>query len=199
MWRELRMAQSGLGMATAPASWVQGPGAQGGAVELVSKDPLKDAILSQSWTSFYIFPLTDYWGKNWPCLSFSSVPFPTSFSSSKTTSLISVALRAQSAFSTGSGLSHINLSAHSRDHLCNRPQARRLASQPCILITFSTGFAKILSLLTGFLPLLFLPWKHAGETWQSPAFVSAGYIICSLSVESLTSYQALLEGTEPWD
>lgn len=98
MWGELRMAQSGLGMATAPATWVQRPGAHGGAVELVSKDPLKDAILSQSWTSFYIFPLTDYWGKNLPCLSFSSPPFHTSFSSSKMTSLISAALRTQSTF-----------------------------------------------------------------------------------------------------
>lgn len=93
-------------------------------------------------------------GKTGPAF-FSS--FPTSFPSSKMTSLISAALGAQSTFSTSSGLSHINLSAQSRDRSRGLPQAGRLASQPCIPITFSTGFSKILSLLTGFPPWLFLP------------------------------------------
>lgn len=48
------MAWSGLGRAPEAATRGQGPGAQGGTVELVTEGPLKGAVISWSWTSFYI-------------------------------------------------------------------------------------------------------------------------------------------------
>lgn len=62
------MAWSVLCLDMASATWMQEPGAQSGTAKLVTKDPLKDAIMSQSWTSFYISH-TDYRGKNLPSIS----------------------------------------------------------------------------------------------------------------------------------
>lgn len=112
------------------------------------------------------------------------------------TSIISVALRAQSVF----------------------PQALA-CHKSTWLPTHMTVCATIPGLETGFWALHsyhlqyrccqdpfptdgfflhFLPYKHASETWQSPAFVWAALIICYVSVESLTCHQTPQEGSGHW-
>lgn len=114
MWWGLWLARSGLGRATASAIRMQG---------LYMGQ--WSSLLRGQWFLWlgpaFTFPV-DRWceGKSGPTF-FLSPLFPTSFSCFKMTGLISGALGTQSAFSTGSDLSHISLSAHSCDHLCSLP------------------------------------------------------------------------------
>lgn len=86
---------------------------------------------------------------------FSSPPFSTFFPSSKMTSLISAALRARVHFPQALAC-HTSTCLPAHVTVCAAVQGWGLASPPCAPITFSTDFARILSLLTGFLLRLFL-------------------------------------------
>lgn len=186
--------QPGLGRATASTIWVWGPGAPWGTVELVTKDALRGNSISDLDRLLH-FPLT-LLRENLALPFFSSPAFPTFFSSSEddrphfsgpeSPEWFPWALACHMSPCLPTHLAICaavsGLEAGFRAPRSYHPQYR-CCQDPCPA--------------DGFL-LRFLPYKHAGETWQSPAFVPAAFIICSVSVESLTCHWASLQGSGHW-
>ena len=96
------------------------------------------------------------WGRNWPCIFFFFFFNPLLPPSLLLKEQVSFHLPWESGVHFPQALAyHMTTCLPLTWPFLQPPWAGRLASRPCIPLTFSRDFASILSALTGFLPLLF--------------------------------------------